>query len=139
MGGERATYWGRRLRDYTEVANQETMVIPMMETVPAGDQIESILNVPGVDAIYFGPADYSSSAGFLGEWEGPGVAERLVEIKDRIRSKNVPCGIMATDVGNALERQRQGFQMVGIGSDTGLLIRSTLETLKAFDRAVPRT
>ncbi|MBI3461645.1 MAG: 2-dehydro-3-deoxyglucarate aldolase [Planctomycetes bacterium] len=132
VGGERATRWGLDMRAYTQVANQETMVIPLMETVAAGAAIESILDVPGVDAIYFGPADYSSSAGHLGQWEGPGVAEQLLQIKDRIRARGVACGISSTDLRNARQRREQGFQMIGIGSDTGLLIRSAVEAIKAM-------
>ena len=37
--------------------------------------IREILQVPGVDIFYLGPADYSATAGFAGQWEGPGVAE----------------------------------------------------------------
>jgi 2-keto-3-deoxy-L-rhamnonate aldolase RhmA len=114
------------------------MVIPFMETVAAGEAIDAILEVPGVDAIFFGPADYSASAGYLGEWEGPCVAERLLAIKDRIRARGVPCGIMSTDIGNAQMRKEQGFQMIGVGSDTGLLIRSSLEAMKALGVSVSR-
>jgi 2-dehydro-3-deoxyglucarate aldolase/4-hydroxy-2-oxoheptanedioate aldolase len=134
VGGERATQWGLDLRGYTQIANQETMVIPLVETIAAGEAIESILDVPGVDAIFFGPADYSSSAGHLGEWEGPGVAARLVEIKDRIRARGVPCGIMGRDIENARLRESQGFQMIGVGSDTGLLIRSVTDVMREFGR-----
>ena len=132
VGGERATGWGMQLRSATRAANEETLVIPLMETVAAGEAIDAILDVPGVDAIYFGPADYSASAGHLGEWEGPGVAERLLQIKEKIRTHGKPCGIMSTSVANALQRRDQGFQMIGVGSDTGLLIRSSLEALTAL-------
>ncbi len=132
VGGERATGWGTRLADYTAVANDETMVIPLVETVAAGKAIDAILDVPGVDAIQFGPADYSSSAGFLGQWMGPGVEDELLRIKDHIRSRGVPCGIMATDVANGVIRKQQGFQMIGAGSDAGLLIRSSREALKSL-------
>src|SRR5262245_44773510 len=37
VGGERATAWGMDLREYTQIANEETMVIPLMETVQAGE------------------------------------------------------------------------------------------------------
>ncbi len=132
VGGERATGWGMQLRSATQAANEETLVIPLMETVAAGEAIEAILDVPGVDAIYFGPADYSASAGHLGEWEGPGVAQRLLHIKDKVRARGIACGIMSTSVANALLRRDQGFQMIGVGSDTGLLIRSSVEALKAL-------
>jgi len=135
VGGERATRWGLGLRDCTRTANEETLVIPLVETVAAGEAIDAILAVPGVDAIFFGPADYSASAGYLGEWEGPGVAERLLSIKERIRARGLACGIMSTDVKNAVARQQQGFQLIGIGADTGLLIRAALEALKALGRS----
>ncbi len=132
VGGERATHWGLGLKSQTATADRETQVVPLLETVAAGEAIESILDVRGVDAIFFGPADYSASAGHLGEWEGPGVAERILTLKDRIRARGVPCGVMATGIDDALMRKRQGFQMIGIGSDSGLLIRSSLEAVKAL-------
>lgn len=138
VGGERATAWGLGLKSLTQAANAETMVIPLMETVAAGNCIDAILDVKGVDAIFFGPADYSASAGHLGDWEGPGVAQRLLEIKDRIAARGLAVGIMATDVPNALMRTQQGFRMIGLGSDTGLLIRASLEAMKALGVAAPR-
>jgi 2-keto-3-deoxy-L-rhamnonate aldolase RhmA len=135
VGGERATQWGMRLRECTARADAETLVIPLMETVQAGERIDAILDVPGVDAVYFGPADYSSSAGHLGEWEGPGVAERLLAIKDRIVARGVACGVMATSIDNARRRREQGFRMIGIATDTGLLIRGASEALQALGKA----
>jgi 2-keto-3-deoxy-L-rhamnonate aldolase RhmA len=132
VGGERATHWGTNLRGYTRTADKEGVVIPLMETVAAGAAIDAILDVPGVDAIFFGPADYAASAGHVGEWEGPGVAERLLAIKDRIRSRGFACGVMTTDVANAHLRREQGFQMLGLGSDSGLLIRASREAMKAL-------
>lgn len=134
VGGERATRWGLGLKEMTRTADAQTMVIPLIETVAAGDVIEEILAVPGVDAIFFGPADYSSSAGYLGEWEGPGVARRLLELKDIIRGRGIPCGIMATDLPNTTLRREQGFQMIGLASDTGFLIRGSLAAFDAFNK-----
>lgn len=137
VGGERATSWGLSLRSYTAAANRETMVIPMIETVEAGEAIDAILAVPGVDALFFGPVDYSASAGYLGEWEGPGVAERLLRIKDRAGTRGIPCGIMPIDVPEALLRREQGFRMIALGSDAGLLIRSAVEALQAMGVSIP--
>jgi 2-keto-3-deoxy-L-rhamnonate aldolase RhmA len=123
VGGERATSWNLDLAGYTAAANRETLVIPLMETTAAGEGIESILDVPGVDAIYFGPADYSSSAGYLGQWEAPEVVDRLQAIKARILARGVPCGISAGDPEAARKRREQGFRMICVGSDTGLLIK----------------
>ena len=72
------------------------MVIPIIERVEAARNIDSILKVPDVDAFFFGPADFSASAGYPGEWEGPGVAEEILRVKDRIRKAGISCGVMAT-------------------------------------------
>jgi 2-keto-3-deoxy-L-rhamnonate aldolase RhmA len=135
IGGERATYWGKGL-SRARTANEHTLVIPLIETIDAGRNIDSIMNVPYVDAFFFGPADYSASAGYPGEWEGPGVAEELLRIKERIRNRRFPCGIMATDLKNGQERVQQGFQMVGIGADVGLLIRAMTEMMQGLGKPV---
>lgn len=135
VGGERATAWGTKLKTATSVADHETMVIPMIESPAAGEQIDAILDVAGVDAIYFGPADFSASAGHLGDWEGPGVAEQILAIKDRITLRHVPCGVMAAGIDTARLRVQQGFRMIGIGSDTGLVIRGITESLAALRNA----
>ncbi len=141
VGTERATRWGLGLKSDTLIANSETLVIPLMETVSAGQCIEEICDVPGVDAVMFGPADYSASAGALGEWEGPGVAAQLLEIKDRIRARDLPCGILTRDNADLLRRRDQGFQMLGLSTDTGLIIRGLqqgLDTLRSPNGFFPK-
>jgi 4-hydroxy-2-oxoheptanedioate aldolase len=50
--------------DYWESANENTMVIPLLENQTALDNIDEILSVPGLDFIFFGGRDYSMSCGF---------------------------------------------------------------------------
>ena len=64
-----------------------------------------------------------------GQWEGPGVAEQIIEIRDVIDSHNKYCGIMATDTENLSQRKDQGFRILGIGSDAALLLSTTREIL----------
>ena len=131
IGAERATMWGKFLQR-AKVANQDTVVIPIIERIEAARNIDSILQVPDVDAFLFGPADFSASAGFPGEWEGPGVAEEILRVKDRIRRAGVSCGIMATNAENGRMRLEQGFQLLAIGADCGLLLRSISGMLESL-------
>jgi len=123
IGAERSTVWGKALQR-ARSANEDTVVIPIIEHVEAARNIDSILKVPDVDAFFFGPADFSASAGFTGEWEGPGVADEILRVKDRIRATGLSCGVMATGIENGRMRLEQGFQMVSVGADCGLLMRS---------------
>lgn len=59
----RAAQYGMGLdRDeFVQVANETELVIPMCEDFEFTDQLEDMMAVEGIDAINFGPADYSMS------------------------------------------------------------------------------
>lgn len=134
LGAERATRWGVELADYARRANDETLVIPMLEHVECAESLDEIVAIEGIDAFYFGPADFSASCGQLGGWDPPGVAERLAQAKDRLREANIPCGILGRDLADAQRRLAEGFQMIGLGSDTGMLIRGIRDMLAGCTR-----
>lgn len=137
IGAERATAWGQSLVEHTAEANEHVLVVPILETVRAADEIDRLCDVDGVELMFFGPADFSATAGFRGQWEGPGVADKILHMKDTIRRAGKNCGLIATSVENLLERQRQGFRMIGLGLDAGLLLRSLRATLAAVGRDQP--
>ena len=124
IGAERATGWGQAFVQHTLEANEHVLVVPLIETVTAGKNIKQLCQFKDVDLFFFGPADYSSTAGHRGQWEGPGVAAELLAIKDTLRANGKYCGIMSVSNENLIERRQQGFRMLGLGSDTGLLLRS---------------
>jgi len=124
IGAERATGWGQCFVQHTQEANEHVLVVPIIETVTAGQNINQLSQASGVELFFFGPADYSSTAGYRGHWEGPGVAAQLQAVKETLRRQGKHCGIMATSPENLLERRQQGFRMLGVGTDSGLLLRS---------------
>jgi len=62
------------------------------------------------------------------------VAEQILQLKETIRRAGKHCGLLTTSTEDLLKRREQGFQMLGTGTDTGLLLRSLHETLKAVGR-----
>lgn len=129
VGGDCATWWGQCFAEHVAEANENVFVLPSLETVEAATNIEQILEVPSVDVYFFGPADFSASAGFAGQWQGPGVAEALLVMKDKIRAAGGHCGVIAANAEDLLLRREQGFRVIGIGVDSGLLIRDLRQTL----------
>jgi 2-keto-3-deoxy-L-rhamnonate aldolase RhmA len=93
--------------------------------------------VDGVELFLFGPADFSSTAGYRGQWEGPGVAEQILATKDVILRAGKHCGVLATSPENLSQRQSQGFRMLGVGFDAGLLLRSLRASLAVVARDRP--
>lgn len=139
VGGDRATGWGQCFLDHVIEAEENVLVLPNLETIEAARNIVEIVQVPGVDVFFFGPADFSASAGHAGQWEGPGVAQALLGMKDSIRVVGKHCGIIATTIDDIQRRRQQGFQMIGIGVDSGLLIRGICDVLAAFGRETKLT
>jgi phosphoglycerate dehydrogenase-like enzyme/2-keto-3-deoxy-L-rhamnonate aldolase RhmA len=134
IGAERATAWGQALAEHAAEANEHVFVVPIIETVKGGENVAALGAVEGVDLFWFGPADYSASAGFRGQWEGPGVAESVLHMKDVLRAAGKHCGVLATSDENVQQRLTQGFRAIGLGMDAGLLIRSLRTALAGVGR-----
>jgi 2-keto-3-deoxy-L-rhamnonate aldolase RhmA len=133
IGAERATLWGQCFEHAAE-ANDHVLVVPIIETVRAGKEVPAMARVPGAEVFFFGPADFSASAGYCGQWQGPGVAEHILWLQDQLRSAVKSCGVMATSEQDIVSRLDQGFRMIGLGMDSGLLIRAIGGCLNAIGR-----
>ena len=51
--------------EWMDWSNREQLVIPMIEDVSALEEIDAIMATSGVDGVFFGPADFSISAGVM--------------------------------------------------------------------------
>ncbi len=137
IGAERATAWGQALASSVAEADEHVLVVPILESVTAYRNVEELVRVPGVELFFLGPADYSATAGFPGQWEGPGVAEQLLAVKDAVVRQGKHCGVVATSIDNLHERQSQGFRLLALGIDGGLLLRGLRGALAAVGRDRP--
>jgi 4-hydroxy-2-oxoheptanedioate aldolase len=105
-------------RPYFEWATDNVACIPMIETVQAVENIDAILEVPGIDAIYVGPSDLSITLG-LGPGnhdESPAFLDALDAISAACQRAGVVAGIHATGAltGDRLDR---GYRMVTVTGD----------------------
>lgn len=132
IGGERAVQWGLAFQEYLAAANDETLIIPIIETREAVEDLDAILATEGLEALFIGPADLSASYGYVGEWEGPGVAERILEVVRKAAACGVAAGVMGRGLPEARTRVEQGFRMIGLGADAGLLIDALGGKLQAL-------
>jgi len=133
LGGERSGGWGLNF-DYVPRANDDLMLIPMIETQKAYDNLDEILGTQGVETVFLGPGDMSASRGAVGEWEGPGVAEINLDICTRAQEAGIASGIVARNTEEAVQRRDQGFKMVSLGSDIGLMIRQIRSMAEVLGR-----
>ena len=108
--------------DYFDRANREVACIVMVETRVAVDNVEAIVSVPGVDAVYIGPADLSVTLGLspAPDHSEPSFADALERVIDACRRHDVVPGI-AGNAETAVKRLEQGFRLVEVASDARLL------------------
>lgn len=136
IGGERATGWGQALAEHAAEANDHVLVVPIIETATGVAAAEEIVGADGVELVFFGPADLSASYGLRGAWEGGPTAERILAVKDRARAAGKHCGIMARDADDLRRRIEQGFGMIGMASDVGLLAGGLKSLAKTAGRSL---
>jgi 4-hydroxy-2-oxoheptanedioate aldolase len=106
--------------DYGSHANEDLLVIPMIETAEAVKNLDAILSVPGVDAIYVGPSDLSLTLGCtpkLDQTEAP-VVEAQQRIVEACKRHGVVAGIHNATAAYALRMIAAGYQFVTLASDS---------------------
>ena len=74
--------WGEfeNYRKYMDKVNEELLIIPMIETVQAMDNMEDILSVPGIDVLLVGPSDLSINLDITLDYLNPKYQEALDKI-----------------------------------------------------------
>ncbi len=109
---------GMRRPNHYDWSTDGIALIPMIETVEAIANLDDILAVPGIDAIYVGPADLSITLGLPpGNNDGENkFDEALATIVKGCRNAGIVPGIHAT-AALVERRLAQGFRMITVTSD----------------------
>jgi 4-hydroxy-2-oxoheptanedioate aldolase len=127
-GPNRVTYYAGS--DYFDHANDAVACIPMIETTQAIDSLDEILAVPGIDAIYVGPADLSITLGLPPRPDnGPSFHEALARIVTGCQKHGVVPGVHA-NAQLARARIEAGFRMITISNDVAAMARAAAEDLR---------
>lgn len=123
-GPRRAGRYGRDETEYFLNANEGTMVVLMMETIDAVNDIDAILEVEGVDALLFGPMDLCASMGLLPQQDHPRVLAAIRDVCDKARAVSMPLisglppAVGAEDGPFGIETlMEQGISILPMGTD----------------------
>ena len=132
FGPVRALYYGGA--DYPEKANDSIVRFAMIETAQALDNLDSILSVEGLDAIYIGPSDLSLALGCKPAFDDvdPPVAQAIDHILARAQAHGVKAGVHNGRPDVALARIAKGFSFVTVASDARLLAAGSQQILTAM-------
>ncbi|WP_158215366.1 HpcH/HpaI aldolase family protein [Candidimonas nitroreducens] len=131
-GTMRANGYGRARIDYQKRYADEICVIVQVETPEAIANIPAIGAVDGVDAIFVGPNDLAANMGLYGQTSHSAVKSAIQEALALIQSTGKAAGILNYNNQEALELFNQGYAMIAVGSDAGLLVRHADELRNSF-------
>lgn len=120
--------------DYAAHANEHVVTMAMIETREALENLDGIMSVPGLDAVFVGPADLGQS---LGEgpgmdWTEPAVVEAIDEILAAAKKNGVVAGIFTGSVEYASRMVEKGFRFVTVLSDGRMLAAAAGQTVTAL-------
>ncbi|KAB2329558.1 hypothetical protein F7731_22200 [Cytobacillus depressus] len=134
LGGPvRGNRWGViSLDQHMEEAEKETTVIVQIESKEGLANLDSILEVNGIDVIYIGPLDLSQALGYPGQVEHPIVQETIHSMVKTIRDKGIAVGIHASDTEQAKYWAEHGIQYFTVGMDVTLLQSAGLSLMNSL-------
>ena len=117
--------------NYQQIANDEVLVIPMIETQQAINNLESILDVPGVDAIYVGPSDLAFSYGMTPKLDHDD--PKILALYDRLivecGKRGIYAGIHCGSAAYAARAIKMGFRLTTVANDSGLMAAAAMQAV----------
>jgi 4-hydroxy-2-oxoheptanedioate aldolase len=121
-GPIRAAMYGEAT-GYQTTANDEIIVMPMIETKQAIDNLDAILDVPGLTGVYIGPSDLGFSYGLIPilDREEPMILEIYQKILDACAKRGLYAGIHCGSAAYAAKAIKMGFKLVTISNDSGIM------------------
>jgi 4-hydroxy-2-oxoheptanedioate aldolase len=117
----------------------KTLCITMTETVEGDQNMDKIMQVEGVDAIYVSPSDLAVTHGYLPALEPVGSPpEKLIfDVLERCKRNNVIPGIHAAGVETAQRWAEAGVKMIALSTDAEVMRRASMSTLRGVRGDVP--
>lgn len=116
--------------DYFDTANEAVLCIPMIETQEALEQLDEVLSVPGIDAVYVGPNDLSLALGSGPGAHNPGPYRQAYQrIAKACAAHSVVAGIHA-NASLAAGHVETGYRMITVSSDLGALVSAAASDLR---------
>jgi len=98
--GKRGMFTSRQgydVENYLHKANDETMLIVLIEDIIAWENLDEIIAVDGIDVFFVAPSDFAASMGHMGNLNHPDVVEKITDALTRIVTAGKHAGALATN------------------------------------------
>lgn len=141
-GGRHVLSFDAVATDYYRHANDEILLVVMIEHIDGVEHADEILSVPGVDACFIGPNDLGASMGLgLGlplEGDHPRIVEAIAHVRETCEKHGVAPGIHCSNAAAVNRRIAEGFRFCAMASELRYLLAGLREELGRLDWAPAR-
>lgn len=117
-GSPRAAGFGMNCGSYLNRANEENIVMLAIETPEGIDNLPEIMEVEGVDGIFIGPMDLSTSLGKMGQIQSDEVQAAIRRIEDIVLPSDKFLGTVADNFEKAQALYDRGYNYIIMMSDS---------------------
>lgn len=131
--GGRGPRWGA-YENYVQQANENLYTVMQCESRLGVEHIEEICQTPGLDCVFVGTADLSQNMGHPGDVADPEVAAAVEKVLAVCRKHGVVPGIVTGTAEAAVQRVKQGFQLVTCMNDQVFFHTESAKRLQTIRR-----
>jgi len=129
VGLARAHGYGFRFQEYIESANDLVSVIVQAEHAEAVENIEAVVQVEGIDAVFVGPYDLAASMGKMGQVDDPVVVDAIDHVTQTCQAAKIPLGYFGLSVSAVRPYMKRGYTLIVAGADVLFLGNAAKRTL----------
>ncbi len=139
VGLGRAQGYGLKFKDYIENANESLAIVVQIEHIDAVRNLQGILDVPGIDAVFIGPYDLSGSLGKLGQLRDPEVQQAIETVFTLAKNCGMPVGAFAATTDAASDFIAKGVSLLAFATEALLLGTAVKRELGLLKKIIGRS
>ncbi len=128
----RASGFGTNFKEYFDSANEKILTMVQIETVQAVENVFEIAQVEGVDVLFVGPLDLTTSLGVQSQLDHPKTLQSLERIGKAARDADKPLGVLVGNTQQAMQFKERGYRFIGVSSDMVLLNTAARELVSSL-------
>ena len=125
-----------KMADFLERFNRENYLIIGIESVAAHENLDRLISIPGVDGVFVGPHDLTTSMDIPEEYGHPEFVAVVDDIIRRCRQAGIGVGVHFSQTVTSDQRYREllekGANWMLYGADIALLVSEMRKRLRSF-------
>lgn len=125
-------YTGGNIVEKIQSANRQTLLVAQIETVGGLQNLDEIASVEGIDVLWVGQTDLSTSLGIPGQFEHPLFLDAIQKVVDACNRHGKVAGFMPLSIPEGKKFMDLGFRMLAYGGDLWLYLAALKDGIQSM-------